>query len=887
MNARSVLKGVAAGIFAVAGASAVCAGTKYYWTGDGDDDHWTTVANWTVEGLPAESYPGADGTAFFTNAMNVVRLDSNLTVEDEATQYGGYTKIYNDDPSTTNTLKFTGLWMLQASSNCTFEANGSVVIETVGSPGYVKGKTLASGGARITMDVAAFDDNPNQSFVATGAGSKLTVNGAWFKEVAGKNTGVSFESYDGAEVVFKPYKDGSNYRNPLDLITLKAVNANLYANDGNTKFTAAVDVTCDHGYMDLVCLQPAKPGSNIALSNGCWLRLRGATKLPAAESATTTLTLGDNGVLEEYDSSITLGKGLTVKLAPTVASSETDGRIVTRADRGGAITLNSGVKFEIDCSAFKDFTGSKTIAVIEQKRSASAATYSLPAAEDVTLTGEGVERCTYAFTTADKKLLLTITAGDPVAEIEGKCTFQSLQAAIDAAAAGDTIELLRNVSYFNETVNATNKNATLDGNGYTLTWNMPNNGAGLYVGQNSEFNIRNVKIETTKTSRAVKYEDEAGTGSKGTLDNVMITTDGVALTVAGTESVVTVTNCTFVHEGQYKDGNLPDFEHNLSVVSTWGNGNIVIRGGTFTSDRHCVYIFSTGGTIDVFNGVFESGATTGDVVHVTGGDSLSSYHSKFIVEPDAIASFKGSMQRQNNKYVEVSIAGGTYDRDPTYISGKPSVADGYMAEQIDGGLWQVRAIIPVTKVEIGGAPEAALSVGGSVTLTVTVGPDNADIKTVKWTSSDEEVATVDADGVVTALAEGEVEITATADYGEAFDTVKITVGAGSAYPSYIGDDAWKQARYAEWAKVYGDDKDSANEKAFLLNVAPADAEDAEKEFKITSVAVDGDTVTVEWTKGPGDGYNGKVEIQGSETPNGPWAPKADDQGQRFFKAILK
>lgn len=192
MKARSVLKGVAAGIFAVAGASAVRAGTDYYWTGAGADDRWTTVANWAVAGLSAESYPGADGTAFFTNAMNVVRLDSNLTVEDEATQYSGYTKIYNDDPSTTNKLKFTGLWMLQNSPNCTFEANGSVVIETVGAPGYVKGKTLASGGAQITMDVADFSDNGNQAFVATGTDSKLTVNGVKFATWSGDNTGVSF-----------------------------------------------------------------------------------------------------------------------------------------------------------------------------------------------------------------------------------------------------------------------------------------------------------------------------------------------------------------------------------------------------------------------------------------------------------------------------------------------------------------------------------------------------------------------------------------------------------------------------------------------------------------------------------------------------------------------
>jgi len=60
---------------------------------------------------------------------------------------------------------------------------------------------------------------------------------------------------------------------------------------------------------------------------------------------------------------------------------------------------------------------------------------------------------------------------------------------------------------------------------------------------------------------------------------------------------------------------------------------------------------------------------------------------------------------------------------------------------------------------------ASLTVGETLTLTPTVLPDTATDKTVTWTTSDETVATVDANGVVTALAAGEATITATANDG--------------------------------------------------------------------------------------------------------------------------
>ena len=68
-----------------------------------------------------------------------------------------------------------------------------------------------------------------------------------------------------------------------------------------------------------------------------------------------------------------------------------------------------------------------------------------------------------------------------------------------------------------------------------------------------------------------------------------------------------------------------------------------------------------------------------------------------------------------------------------------------------------------------------LEVGQTGTLTATVKPDNATDKTVTWTSSDKNVATVDKDnGTVTAVGEGTATITATAANGKK-DTCTVTV----------------------------------------------------------------------------------------------------------------
>ena len=87
--------------------------------------------------------------------------------------------------------------------------------------------------------------------------------------------------------------------------------------------------------------------------------------------------------------------------------------------------------------------------------------------------------------------------------------------------------------------------------------------------------------------------------------------------------------------------------------------------------------------------------------------------------------------------------------------------------------------IDVSSVTISG--DATVEAGSTLALAATVLPANASYKDVAWTSSDETVATVDANGVVTGVAVGSVTITATAD-GQS-DTFNVTVAKGPTYVS--------------------------------------------------------------------------------------------------------
>ena len=86
------------------------------------------------------------------------------------------------------------------------------------------------------------------------------------------------------------------------------------------------------------------------------------------------------------------------------------------------------------------------------------------------------------------------------------------------------------------------------------------------------------------------------------------------------------------------------------------------------------------------------------------------------------------------------------------------------------------AIVPVTGVTLNKST-TSLDVGATETLIATVTPADATNKTVIWDSSSTAAATVDSEGLVTAVAEGATVITATTQDGGKTATCTVSVTA--------------------------------------------------------------------------------------------------------------
>lgn len=84
--------------------------------------------------------------------------------------------------------------------------------------------------------------------------------------------------------------------------------------------------------------------------------------------------------------------------------------------------------------------------------------------------------------------------------------------------------------------------------------------------------------------------------------------------------------------------------------------------------------------------------------------------------------------------------------------------------------------VPVTGISLN-TNEAEIEVGQTLQLTATIQPENATNKGYSWSSSDESVATVNENGLVSALAAGPVTITVTTTEGGKTATCAVTVKA--------------------------------------------------------------------------------------------------------------
>ncbi|MBQ6395286.1 MAG: Ig-like domain-containing protein, partial [Atopobiaceae bacterium] len=102
-------------------------------------------------------------------------------------------------------------------------------------------------------------------------------------------------------------------------------------------------------------------------------------------------------------------------------------------------------------------------------------------------------------------------------------------------------------------------------------------------------------------------------------------------------------------------------------------------------------------------------------------------------------------------------------------------------------------ILPAPVVSIGVDGKQTVLIGQTQTLSVRIAPAYADNTAVSWKSSDTAVATVDANGKVTAKKAGTATITATAEDGSGKSgSIEITVNSGSvSYRTHVQDVGWQ------------------------------------------------------------------------------------------------
>lgn len=131
----------------------------------------------------------------------------------------------------------------------------------------------------------------------------------------------------------------------------------------------------------------------------------------------------------------------------------------------------------------------------------------------------------------------------------------------------------------------------------------------------------------------------------------------------------------------------------------------------------------------------------------------------------------------------------------------------------------VTAATPVSSFSVSPGKSKTLSIDGTFTFTSKIYPSNADDKTLLFSSSDENVAVVDENGKVTAIAPGSAKITVTAKSNPAKTrTVTVKVRPDKVNITYRKSTAdgivleWDQSDYAEGYVVYRRTSSKGNSK---------------------------------------------------------------------------
>ena len=303
------------------------------------------------------------------------------------------------------------------------------------------------------------------------------------------------------------------------------------------------------------------------------------------------------------------------------------------------------------------------------------------------------------------------------------------------------------------------------------------------VNANGESNISNT-VQVTPVS---------GGGQTGTLASWDFTASSGQTSVATTMAMPGVSTTAPSLVASLASG--------LIAVDYFSN-SLIGRGQTATSLADAItgndYISFTiapasGGTLSIstvkIRPISQSGARTfvlmSSVSGFTAGNGIATFTSEGEQAALTTISITGHSNLSSAVEFRLYVFGNTNEWEAVGIGNRASsLAE---ADLIVEGSTATSSTVAVTGVSVS-PTSASLSVGGTRQVTATVAPANATNKNVSWSSSNPSVATVNATGLVTAVASGSATITATTQDGSFTATTAVTVtpvsGGGSVLASW-------------------------------------------------------------------------------------------------------
>ncbi len=317
----------------------------------------------------------------------------------------------------------------------------------------------------------------------------------------------------------------------------------------------------------------------------------------------------------------------------------------------------------------------------------------------------------------------------PVAEVNG-VSYATLADAINAAKDGEKVNMLASTVCTENTDLTEVKSVTVDFAQHTFTGDNKNiairskaEGAGVLTLMNGTIttgdgtyctlgaaNGSAIVVKDMILNNSTAFGGSVKAFPGGTIelrDSQLNSVKGGGVAAAG--GTVNIYNSK-IDQKEYYDWN------SMIAAASNGTGVVNIYGGEFTSENYGLYIFTSGGTINVYDGTF---TVTGDKPVLKADLDLGSY-------PNAVAeinisggTFVGGIDMAKNENVHLNITGGTFSVDPNAYC-----ATGYTATKNESGQWVVSPKEGMEADTSVSGNTASAEVGGTFSGNEDLGQDN-------------------------------------------------------------------------------------------------------------------------------------------------------------------